>query len=479
MQFNSWIFLFLFLPMVLFMYFGLNKYKLSKIATVFLVISNLIFYVYANVAYALYFVLCIVVNYVIGKILINIKKKLILIIGIILNLGSLAVLKYCNFFISMLNLALKTDYNLVELFVPLGISFFTFQFIAFIYDCYKGEISKLTFLKYVAYATFFPKIIQGPIMFYQDFDIQYDMESENRFCTENFARGLFAFTVGLGKKILIADVLGDFVNPAFATEYTNYNSTMSFLLMLTYTLQIYFDFSAYTDMARGIGFMFNINLPRNFDSPYKALSADSFWKRWHMSLTGFFTRYLYFPLGGSRKGKVRTYINIVIVFTLSGLWHGANYTFIIWGLLHGIVKVVERKWNLHSKLHVALQWGYTFLFTNVAWLFFRAGTLQQALQIIKNILRCDFSGVNNTSLSTLILPEVNVLLEKIGVDALFRIYPILFVVMALFIVLQGKNTDEIIENFKPTFGKVIFTVVILSWCILSFGTKITFIYEMF
>ena len=142
MQFNSWIFLFLFLPMVLFMYFGLNKYKLSKIATVFLVISNLIFYVYANVAYALYFVLCIVVNYVIGKILINIKKKLILIIGIILNLGSLAVLKYCNFFISMLNLALKTDYNLVELFVPLGISFFTFQFIAFIYDCYKGEISK-------------------------------------------------------------------------------------------------------------------------------------------------------------------------------------------------------------------------------------------------------------------------------------------------------------------------------------------------
>lgn len=479
MQFNSWIFLCLFLPVVLIIYFGLNKYKLSKLATIFLVVSNLFFYAYANVAYALYFVLCIAINYVISRMLIYEKKKLILIIGIILNLGSLAVLKYCNFFITTLNSVLKTDYNLVELFVPLGISFFTFQFIALIYDCYKGEISELPFLKYMAYATFFPKIIQGPIMLYQDFDEQYNIECENRFLAENFAKGFYALTVGFGKKILIADVLGGFVNPAFAAEYASYNSTMSFLVMLAYTLQIYFDFSAYTDMARGIGLMFNIDLPRNFDSPYKALSVDSFWKRWHMSLTGFFTKYLYFPLGGSRKGELRTYINILIVFALSGLWHGANYTFIIWGLLHGIAKVVERKWNLHAKLHVVLQWGYTFLFTNVAWLFFRAGTLRQALQIIKNILRCDFSGVNSTSLSTLILPEVNTLLEMIGIDSLSRIYPLLFIVIALLIVLQGKNTDEIIKDFKPTFGKVVFTVVIMSWCILSFGTKITFIYEMF
>lgn len=479
MQFNSWIFLFLFLPVVLFVYFGLNKCRLMKLAIVFLVGASLFFYAYANVAYVVYFILCITINYVLGKLLLVKKKKWILIFGIVINIGSLAILKYYNFFVTTLNSVLKTDYNLIAVFVPLGISFFTFQFIAFIYDCYKDEISELSFLKYMAYATFFPKIIQGPIMLYQDFDEQYSLECANRFNAENFAKGFYALTVGFGKKILIADALGNFVNPAFATEYASYNSTMSFLVMLAYTLQIYFDFSAYTDMARGIGLMFNIDLPRNFDSPYKALSVDSFWKRWHMSLTGFFTKYLYFPLGGSRKGELRTYINILIVFALSGLWHGANYTFIIWGLLHGIAKVVERKWKLHEKLHVVLQWGYTFLFTNVAWLFFRAGTLGQALQIIKNILRCDFSGVNSTSLSTLILPEVNTLLEMIGIDSLSRIYPLLFIVIALLIVLQGKNTDEIIKDFKPTFGKVVFTVVIMSWCILSFGTKITFIYEMF
>lgn len=479
MQFNSWIFLFVFLPIVLFVYFNLNKYVSTKIATCFLNISSLFFYAYASWAYAIYFIVCIVANYMVAKVLIKSRKKIVLIFGLLFNLGTLGWLKYCNFLISTLNSVFKTDYNLVELFVPLGISFFTFQFIALIYDCYKGTVTKLSFLEYITFATFFSKIIQGPIMCYQDFQEQYNLQRPNCFNIDNFAKGFYALTVGFGKKILIADVLAEFVNPGFASEYVTYNSTMSILLMLAYTLQIYFDFSAYTDMARGIGFMFNIELPRNFDSPYKALSIDSFWKRWHMSLTGFFTKYLYFPLGGSRKGEMRTYVNILIVFALSGLWHGANYTFIIWGLLHGIAKVVERKWNLLSKAHVTLQWGYTFLFTNVAWLFFRSGTLSQALTILKNILRCDFSGVDALCLSRLILPEVGVVLDMIGFSFLPRIFPLIFLVVAFLVVLQAKNTDEVIKDFKPTFGKVMFTIGIMSWCILSFGTKITFIYEMF
>lgn len=479
MQFNSWIFLFVFLPVVLLVYFNLNKYMNAQIAACFLTTSSLCFYTYASWAYVLYFIACIVVNYVIAKTLIKSRKKLVLILGLVFNLGTLGWLKYCNFFISTLNLVFKTDFNLVELFVPLGISFFTFQFIALIYDCYKGNVTELSFLEYMTFSTFFPKIIQGPIMCYQDFKEQYNFQKPNCFNMDNFAKGFYALTVGFGKKILIADVLAEFVNPGFASEYVTYNSTMSIILMLAYTLQIYFDFSAYTDMARGISFMFNIELPRNFDSPYKALSIDSFWKRWHMSLTGFFTKYLYFPLGGNRKGEMCTYINILIVFALSGLWHGASYTFIIWGVLHGIAKVVERKWKFLPKAHVVLQWGYTFLFTNIAWLFFRSGTLSQALSILKNIIRCDFSGIDTLCLSRLVLPEMSVVLDMIGLEFLPRIYPLMFLTFIFVAVLQAKNTDEVIKDFKPTFGKVLFTIAIMSWCVLSFGTKITFIYEMF
>ena len=479
MQFNSWTFLIVFLPVVIVTYFGLNKYYNRKCATWCLILSNLVFYGYGGLECVLYLIACAIINFVVGKRLLRFHEKGLLIIGLVFNLGSLGVLKYYNFFIDSINALVKSDFNLLNLFLPMGLSFFTFQFIALIYDCYKGNIATLSFGNYMVFATYFPKIIQGPIMLYQDFEKQYIPETNKCFNTENFAKGLYSLTLGFGKKILIADKLALFVNPGFATNYVTYNSSMSILLMLAYTLQIYFDFSAYSDMARGISFMFNIELPRNFDSPYKALSVNSFWKRWHMSLTAFFTRYLYIPLGGNRKGEWRTYLNILIVFALSGLWHGANYTFIVWGLLHGIASVVERKWNFPSKLHPVLQWGYTFLFTNVTWLFFRSGTLTQALQIIKNIARFDFSGVVLGDLSNIISPEILYLLEQMKIDAFFRIFPILFILMLLFSVLRFKNTDEQIIQFKPTVLKVAFTIVIMSWCILSFGTKITFIYEMF
>ena len=479
MQFNSWIFLFAFLPVVLFGYFALSKYFANKIAAIFLTIASLCFYAYSNYIYVIYFAFCIVINYVIARWLIYSKKKWVLVIGLAFNLGILGWLKYRNFFASTMNSIFKLDFNLVELFIPLGISFFTFKFVALIYDCYEGKILELPFWKYVTFAIFFPKIIQGPIMYYQDFTEQCDLQMPNHFNIDNFAKGFYALTVGLGKKILIADVLGEFVDPAFASEYASYNSTMSILLMLAYTLQIYFDFSAYTDMARGISFMFNIELPRNIDSPYKALSIDSFWKRWHISLTSFFTKYLYIPLGGSRKGEVTTYINILIVFVLSGLWHGANYTFVLWGLIHGVAKVIERKWKFLSKTHVVIQWGYTFFFTNVAWIFFRSGTVKQVFCILKNIARCDFSGVNSRSLSRLILPEVNVILDILGLQFLPRIYPFLFLGAIFFAVLHAKNTDEKIDEFKPTLCKIFFTICIMAWSILSFGTKIAFIYEMF
>lgn len=479
MQFNSWIFLLVFLPVSILLYFLTNKYVNGKVASCFLVISNLIFYGYAGWGCVLYFLVCSVLNYAVSRRLIYKREKRLMIFGVALNIGALGVLKYCNFFINSLNIVLKTDFNFLNLFLPLGLSFFSFQFIALVYDCYKGNIRSLPFVEYMVFASFFPKIIQGPIMTYQDFEKQYFTAESRYFNAESFSKGVYAFSIGLGKKILLADALALFVNAGFSGNYSTYNSTMSILLMLVYTLQIYFDFSAYTDMARGLGFMFNIELPKNFNSPYKALSVNEFWKRWHMSLTVFFTKYLYIPLGGNRKGEFRTYLNVLIVFMLSGLWHGANYTFIIWGLLHGIASIAERKWDFLSKAHAVVQWGYTFLFTNIAWLFFRSNTLTQALHIIRNILRCDFSGIVEGDLTRLILPEINALLNLTGKESMFRIYSILFICASLYGVVAFKNTDEQIKQFKPTLFKVFITVVIVSWCILSFGKKITFIYEMF
>ena len=336
MQFNSWIFLFLFLPVVLTGYFFANKFLSKKIAAYYLIMGNLTFYSYLNLNAGLYFLFIILINYFFFFFLIQNNKKMFLILGLVFNLGMLGVLKYYNFFISSINDLFQTDFHLITFFLPMGMSFFTFQFIALLYDCYKGNITSISFTKYTLFSTLFTKVIQGPIMLYQDFDKQYDLDTRDKFNSENFAKGLYMLTLGFGKKILIADVLAQFTNPGFSQNYQSYNSTMLILLMLLYTFQIYFDFSAYTDMARGISFMLNIELPRNFDSPYKAVSVNSFWKRWHMSLTNFFTRYLYIPLGGNRKGEYFTYLNVIIVYLLSGLWHGANYTFILWGLFHGI-----------------------------------------------------------------------------------------------------------------------------------------------
>lgn len=479
MQFNSWLFLFLFLPIVLLGYFLLNKYTSKRVATYFLILGNLFFYGYSSINATVYFIFCIFCNYIIAKKLLLHKNKFLFVTGLIFNLGALGILKYFNFFITSLNSIFQTDFNLVTLFLPMGLSFFTFQFIALLYDCYKGKIEHLSFTKYVLFSSFFPKIVQGPIMLYQTFDVQYNLETKEKFNSQNFSKGLYALSIGFGKKILIADVLALFVNPGFTDKYTSYNSTMLILLMLSYTLQIYFDFSAYTDMARGISFMFNIELPQNFNSPYKATSINAFWKRWHMSLTNFFTRYLYIPLGGNRKGEFLTYVNVLIVFTLSGLWHGANYTFIIWGLLHGIASVIERKWNFTKHLHVVLQWAYTFLFTNIAWLFFRSTTISQALQILRGIARCDFSGIDNTALSVMILPEIQILFDIFNLEAFLRLCPLIFIFVLLLLVLQGKNTDEQLTDFKPTNFKVCFVIILMSWSILSFGTKMTFIYEMF
>ena len=322
MLFNSYIFIFLFLPLALLGWYGLNKIKAYKSAGLFIACMSLWFYGYFNLYYLAIIVVSMLGNYFLSFLMKFSKSKFSarigLITGLCLNLGLLFYFKYYDFFFENINAVFHTDFALKHILLPLGISFFTFQQLSFIVDRCTGKAEHYSFINYITFVTFFPQLIAGPIVLYKEMMPQFEDTSNRRFNADNFAKGIVLFTIGLGKKVLLADVLALIVN--FGFEQTFFLDTPSTLLVvLTYTFQIYFDFSGYSDMAMGLGRMFNIELPMNFNSPYKARSVRELWQRWHMTLSRFFIQYVYIPLGGNRKGRVRTLINTFLVFFLSGL----------------------------------------------------------------------------------------------------------------------------------------------------------------
>ena len=316
MLFNSYIFILLFLPLALIGYFGLNSIKKETLAKIFLTLMSLWFYAYFNYSYLFIILGSIFFNFILSKQieknLQNIKlKKVFLATGIIFNIGIIFYFKYFNFFMENVNVIFRTDYVFKEILMPLGISFFTFQQISYLVDSSRGETKNYSFVDYALFVSFFPQLVAGPIVFHDEILPQFKDSLRKKINQGNIAKGLWIISVGLAKKVLIADVIAKGVNYGF--ENTDLLSTAdAWLVVLCYTLQIYFDFSGYCDMAIGIAKMFNIDLPLNFNSPYKATSVTDFWKRWHMTLTRFLTKYLYIPLGGNRKGFARTLCNILI-----------------------------------------------------------------------------------------------------------------------------------------------------------------------
>lgn len=486
MLFNSHIFVLLFLPVCVFGHFILNHFKRQTLAQVFLLGMSLWFYGYFNINYLPLILLSIVANYGFYYLFRYIEetqhRKVILISGLTVNLGLLFYFKYYDFFIENINAIFGTSFVLKELVLPLAISFFTFQQISFIVDTYRGQVLKCDLLRYASFVTFFPQLIAGPIVTYDELIPQFSDQDKKRFHWDNFAQGLYLFAFGLAKKVLIADTFGNAANWGFA-NIGSLDSTNALLAMLSYTIQIYFDFSGYCDMAIGIGKMFNIDLPLNFNSPYKSLTITEFWTRWHMTLTRFLTKYVYIPLGGNRKGTRRTYINVMIVFLLSGLWHGANYTFILWGALHGLFCVITRHAkNFFDKLHPVLNWAITFVFINVTWVFFRADSMKDALRLLHRIAKLDFGAVNANITSSFQLVEFSTLLYNL-IPPLLDTYPrflvLSFFVFAFFSILGAKNAYERAQNFKPTRMRFAETAILLIWCVFSFAGMSTFLYFNF
>lgn len=491
MLFNSYIFVLFFLPCCISVYFLLNHFKLNRVAMLFLLGMSLWFYGYYNYTYLLLMTGSILFNFLVYKAMTwcarggdkRLPKKLFIGFALAFNIGLLFYFKYFNFFIENVNSLFKTGFTLRNIMMPLGISFFTFQQLAFVIDAYRGKLPDYNFLDYACFVTYFPKLVQGPIATHDELIPQFTDDSRKRFDWDNFAQGLYSFTMGLAKKVLLADVLGAAVNWGYS-NIPALDSISALIVVFSYTLQIYFDFSGYCDMANGTAKMMNIDLPINFNSPYKAFTINEFWDRWHMTLTRFFTHYIYFPLGGNRKGKIRTYVNIMIVYLISGIWHGSNWTFIFWGVCHGIFCVICRAFKKHfDKLHPALNWLITFGFVNLMWIFFRANSLEDAFAVIRRIAGLTVNGINPELAKCFVTAEWKLLFNKILHTNFLSAYPNMLMMAYLLIpfaaVLGMDNVNERMIRMKPTFLKAVMIALLLVLCIFSFSGVSTFLYFNF
>lgn len=433
MLFNSYEFLFIFLPITLLVYFTLAKYKYTKLATVSLVVASLSFYSYWDIRYLPLLLASIVFNFTIGSQLERTRDKKTLVFGIAVNLLLLGYFKYIGFFIQSINIAAGSAFFVPEIVLPLGISFFTFTQTAYLIDAYRGETKSYSFLTYCLFVTVFPHLIAGPILYHKDMIPQFSRIKNFVFNHKNFAVGLSIFSMGLFKKVIIADTLAPWVKIVFDNA-NNISFLESWAGAIAYTLQLYFDFSGYSEMAIGLGLLFNLSLPINFNSPYQATSIIDFWRRWHITLSEFLKNYLYIPLGGNRKGQAWRMFNLMATMLLGGLWHGAGVTFIIWGGLHGLYLAINHTWRkLNFSLPTYIAWTITFLCVVVAWVFFRAHNVYDAMMIIKSMF--GFKGVKFAELKYL----------KDGKLEL------LFIFLLTVLVATIKNPNQYITNFNPTW----------------------------
>ncbi len=456
MLFNSFEFIFLFLPITFFVYFYLNSRRLTEAAKGFLVASSLFFYSWWNVIYLPLILGSMLFNFVIGssfsreKTFKKVSKKTVLTFGVIGNLGLLGYFKYSDFFIANVNFTLGTDIPLLHLALPLAISFFTFQQIAYLVDSYKGETKEYDLLNYAVFVTFFPQLIAGPIVHHKEMMPQFASLRNKYKNYKNIYLGLIIFSIGLFKKVVIADSFAVWANNGFdnAKVLTFYEGWAT---SLSYTFQLYFDFSGYTDMAIGAALLFNIKLPINFNSPYKATDIQDFWRRWHITLSRFLRDYVYIPLGGNRHGNFRTYNNLLATFVLGGIWHGAGWTFVFWGFLHGIALAVHRLWtNLGFKMHSVLAWFVTFNFVNICWVFFRAKEWEDAIKVLSAMFGLTGFTIENVTLINLIKLDrttLDLISVTAGIGRIDMLIYMFIAAVAIF-VLFLKNTSEQAPKLK-------------------------------
>jgi alginate O-acetyltransferase complex protein AlgI len=439
--FSSFEFIVLFLPLVVIGYFLIAKRNL-RFADHWLIAASLIFYGWWNLAYVALVIASTIFNFYMGRAVIRseTRSKALMLAGVAINLLVLCVFKYTDFLIATMNTAAETQIPLLHILLPLGISFMTFQKIAWLVDCHRHKADPGSLTRFTLFITFFPQLIAGPIVHHHETMPQFAEPERKRVNWDSIAAGLFLFSIGLFKKVFIADHLAGYATWGF-DEAAYLSFTEAWLTVLSYTFQIYFDFSGYTDMALGTALLFNIRLPQNFNSPYKATSIRDFWRHWHMTLSRFLRDYLYIPLGGNRKGISLQVAAIMVTFILGGLWHGPSWNFALWGLMHGTALAIYLGWErVGFKLPRILGWLLTFIFVCLTWVVFRALDWAAAVKVYAGLINIQDMGEWNSA------PQLP-----------------FFIIAGFALCLLFQNSNQLVARFRPALG----------WLLLALGAALS------
>ena len=487
MLFNSVIFITIFLPLALFGWYMLQKLENPVYAKAFLVGMSFWFYGYYNVYYLWILAGSMAANYLLSFLFEKFpgkgQQKLLLFLGVGGNLGLLFYYKYFNFFVENCNFFLHTDIRIEKIALPLGISFFTFQQLSFVIERYRKGAPHYPALDYALFVSFFPQLIAGPIVLHQELIPQLQERKNRSFSAERFYDGICLFILGLAKKVLLADSLAVLVS----AEYNNIamlDTPSAWAVVCWFTMELYFDFSGYSDMARGIAGMFGFSLPENFNAPFRAASVREFWHRWHMTLTRFLTQYIYFPMGGSRRGKARKCLNLIVVFLLSGLWHGANWTYILWGLMHGAALVFE---TLFPKARFRREWMNrlaTTVFVILCFSVFWSDSLEMTGLLWQKLFTAGNRGMLTGVCNTLIFPEnyaVFKLLERKAPGLLNAFFLCCFFLLTAIgtLLLRGDKAEQWIEKKGHNRRGTFILATLFFWSFISLSQVSVFLYFNF
>lgn len=483
MLFNSYEFICLFFPVVLLVYFLLGKKSSNKYALAWLSLASLFFYSYWNVKYLPLLLCSVLMNYVLAGLIIKAREgvaqtrnKILFFLSLAANIGLLGWYKYADFFIKNLNYVLSADYPLLHIILPLGISFFTITQLLYLYDCYHGITKEHSFLRYVLFVTFFPHLLAGPILYHRQMMSQFADDSLPRVNWDNMASGVMLFTIGLAKKVLIADSFIAYVNYGFANP-GELTVLQGWLTAICYMLQLYFDFSGYSDMAVGLSRMMNITIPINFNSPYKAASLINFWQRWHISLTNAITACVYMPLVRSFKKPTvyNTAFAAFVAFFLVGIWHGAGWHYVAFALMHAAGMAVNHIWK-HYRLWCPKPLGHvlTLLYVLVAMVFFRAGSLGEAFLFLKSMAGLGAAGT--ASLASGFMGGADFVMFSLQATIHF---PAFLFLLGILLVFLAPNSNQIMEKADFSGRYLLLTLALLGLAMFQLGGTTDFLYFQF
>lgn len=485
MLFNSYVFIFIYLPVVLGAFFSFCYFKLNKAAQLSLFVSSLAFYAYWDIRFLPLLCGSIAFNFIFGNLIYNAPRKglrrFYLIFSVSFNLLLLFYFKYLDFFISSINHIFPTQMQLMEIMLPLGISFFTFTQMAYLVDVYQSKAVPGGWGSYGLFVTVFPHLIAGPVLHHKEMMIQFDDPANYQWSASNFAQGTFLFVIGLSKKVLIADNLFPFVSPVFDKGQTMIPFIQAWIGALAYSIELYFDFSGYSDMAMGLGLYFNIKLPLNFQSPYQASSIIDFWRRWHISLSNFLKDYLYIPLGGNKHGEASKLRNLLITMLLGGIWHGANWTFVLWGLCHGMFLIINHQWRkLKINLPSIPSHILTLFCVIVAFAIFRAPNVQTAFEVLKGLF--GWNGIvlpESYAHKFGLLSEYGVVFKTLPMSNV-RLNDLLFIIAFFMIALILPNSMYWKERFlkHPIIWGLGASMIFVA-CVLNLDAVTEFLYYQF